>query len=125
MTIRNAIPTFGMRSVVALVVLAVAALAALLAVGSPASAQSPPATEIWSGTMTVAVQNHLRGWWNVNAVNIGSITEDDFSTGPNDRTLHILTQSSHADPGNTVTQPASTQVLAMQPARTLSSMPTN
>ena len=104
MTIRNAIPTFGMRSVVALVVLAVAALAALLAVGSPASAQSLTGDEIWSATMTVGVQNHLQGYWNTDPVNIGSITDDQITIGPNSHSVNILTQSSSADAENTVTR---------------------
>ena len=54
MTIRNAVPRFGMRTAVALAVVAMVALAALLAVGSPASAQSADdGEEIWSATMTV------------------------------------------------------------------------
>ena len=102
MTIRNFLPGFGMRTVAA--VAAVVVVAALLAVGSPASAQTPPSDEIWSATMTVARQNHLRGFWEINAVNIGSITDHRFSTGPNTHRVRILTQSSNADPENTVSQ---------------------
>ena len=104
MTIRNFLPGFGMRTVLALAVAAVVVVAALLAVGSPASAQTPPSDEIWSATMTVAIQNHLRGFWEINAVNIGSITDHRFSTGPNTHRVRILTQSSNADPENTVSQ---------------------
>ena len=57
MTIRNFLPGFGMRTVARWVAAAVV-VAALLAVGSPASAQTPPSDEIWSATMTVAIQNH-------------------------------------------------------------------
>ena len=91
-----------MRTVAA--VAAVVVVAALLAVGSPASAQTPPSDEIWSATMTVARQDHLRGFWEINAVNIGSITDHRFSTGPNTHRVRILTQSSNADPENTVSQ---------------------
>ena len=68
MTIRNAIPRFGMRTAVALAVLAVVALAALLGVGSPASAQSSvDETEILSSTMTVGSHPNLdiKGYYNV------------------------------------------------------------
>ena len=102
MTVRKFLPGFGMRTVAA--VAAVVVVAALLAVGSPASAQTPPSDEIWSATMTVARQNHLRGFWEINAVNIGSITDHRFSTGPNTHRVRILTQSSNADPENTVSQ---------------------
>ena len=54
MTMRNAVPRFGMRAAVVLAVLAVVALAALLAVGSPASAQSSDVDEIFSATMTAS-----------------------------------------------------------------------
>ena len=40
MTIRNAVPRFGIRWAVVLAVVAAVVVAALLAVGSPASAQS-------------------------------------------------------------------------------------
>ena len=68
MTIRNAVPRFGMRTAVVLAVLAVVALAALLAVGSPASAQSSvDETEILSSTMTVGSHPNLdiKGYYNV------------------------------------------------------------
>ena len=104
MTIRNFLPGFGMRTVLALAVAAVVVVASLLSVGSPASAQTPPSDEIWSATLTVARQNHLRGFWEINAVNIGSITDHRFSTGPNTHRVRILTQSSNADPENTVSQ---------------------
>ena len=93
-----------MRTVAALAVAAAVVIAALLSVGSPASAQTPPSDEIWSATMTVEVKNHLRGWWTTDPVNIGSITDQDLSTGPNRFELSILTQSTHADPGNTNSQ---------------------
>ena len=104
MTIRNFLPGFGMRTVVALAVAAVVVVAALLTVGSPASAQTPPSDEIWSATVTVDRQNHLRGWWATDPVNIGSSTDQDLSTGPNRFELSILTQSTHTDPGNTNSQ---------------------
>ena len=93
-----------MRTVAALAVAAAVVVASLLAVGSPASAQTPPSDEIWSATMTVGIQNHVRGWWTTDPVNIGSITDQDLSTGPNRFELSILTQSTHTDPGNTNSQ---------------------
>ena len=103
MTIRNFLPGFGMRTVVALAVAAAVVVAALLSVGSPASAQTPPSDEIWSATMTVGIQNHVRGFWFTDPIKIGSITDDEFSTGPNTFPVGILTQSTHENPGNTVT----------------------
>ena len=66
MTMRNAVPRFGMRAAVVLAVLAVVALAALLAVGSPASAQSSDVDEIFSATMTVGGHPSLdiKGYYN-------------------------------------------------------------
>ena len=104
MTIRNFLPGFGMRSVAALAVAAAVVVAALLAMGSPASAQTPPSDEIWSATLTVGVQNHVRGFWFTDPIKIGSITDDKFSTGPNTFPVGILTQSTFANPGNTVSQ---------------------
>ena len=105
MTIRNAIPTFGMRSVVALVVLAVAALAALLAVGSPASAQSLTGTEIWSATLTAESQATWRGYWSTDPVNIGSLTDDEFTAPAGDtRKVQILSHGSLAAFGSVTSQ---------------------
>ena len=59
MTIRNAVPRFGIRWAVVLVVVAAVVVAALLAVGSPASAQSTDGEEIWSGTITVGLHNTM------------------------------------------------------------------
>ena len=102
MTIRNAIPTFGMRSVVALVVLAVAALGALLAVGSPASAQSLTGTEIWSATMTANIHSigsveFYRGYWRTDVLNIGSLTGGDLDTGRRGYPVHVLSESRWRD----------------------------
>ena len=106
MTIRNAIPTFGMRSVVALVVLAVAALAALLAVGSPASAQTPTGDEIWSATLTVELQSRWRGYWSTDPVNIGSVTDDEFTAPAGDtRKVQILSHGSTTAFGSVLSQP--------------------
>ena len=91
-----------MRTVVALAVAAAVVIAALLSVGSPASAQTPPSDEIWSATMTVGVQTNLRGYWETDPVNIGSITDYDFSTGPQRIEMGILTQSTYADTSNAV-----------------------
>ena len=103
MTIRNFLPGFGMRTVLALAVAAAVVVTALLSVGSPASAQTPPSDEIWSATMTVGVQNHVRGFWFTDPIKIGSITDQDLSTGPNRFEIGILSQSTHENPGNTVT----------------------
>ena len=88
MTIRNAIPTFGMRSVVALVVLVVVALAALLAMGSPASAQVVGG-KIWSATMVVGDFPIAKGWTPEQG-GIGSLSDDSFSSGPNDHVLTVI-----------------------------------
>ena len=72
MTIRNAVPRFGMRTAVALAVVAMVALAALLAVGSPASAQSADdGEEIWSATMTVGANGSFRGFYNL----VGTVSD--------------------------------------------------
>ena len=55
MTIRNAVPRFGIRWAVVLAAVAVVVIAALLSVGSPASAQSSDDPVIWSGTVTVGL----------------------------------------------------------------------
>ena len=99
-----------MRSVVALAVAGAVVVAALLSVGSPASAQTPPSDEIWSATMTVGIQNHLRGWWTTDPVNIGSITDQDLSTGPNRFEIAYLSQSGTTDPANTVTNQSSVYI---------------
>ena len=68
MTIRNAVPRFGMRTAVVVAVLAMVTLAALLDVGSPASAQSSvDKTEILSSTMTVGSHPNLdiKGYYSV------------------------------------------------------------
>ena len=58
MTIRNAVPRFGIRWAVVLAAVAAVVVAALLAVGSPASAQSSDdPEEIWSGTITVGANS--------------------------------------------------------------------
>ena len=82
MTMRNAVPRFGMRAAVVLAVLAVVALAALLAVRSPASAQSLTATEIWSATMTVGNFPLGKGY-DFGPGGRGSLSDRTFSSGPN------------------------------------------
>ena len=79
MTMRNAVPRFGMR---AAVVLAVVALAALLAVGSPASAQSSDVDEIFSATMTVGGHPSLdiKGYYKVDLNTYGSLSNTEFSS---------------------------------------------
>ena len=102
MTMRDAVPRFGMRSMVALAVLAVVALAALLAVRSPASAQSLTGTEIWSATMTTGIQTPgtqtiYRGYWDTDPVNLGSLTGGDLDTGRRGYPVHILSESIFTD----------------------------
>ena len=85
MTIRNAIPRFGIRWAVVLVVVAAVVVAALLAVGSPASAQSSDDPEIWSGTVTVGLASTVttgsaRGYHNRSGgTNYGSLDDDTFT----------------------------------------------
>ena len=88
MTMRNAVPTFGMRAALTLAVLAVVALAALLAVGSPASAQVVGG-EIWSETMTVGNFPNGKGW-TTRHNGIGSLSDDTFSSGPNNHALTVI-----------------------------------
>ena len=82
MTMRNAVPRFGMRAAVVLAVLAVVALAALLAVGSPASAQSSDVDEIFSATMTVGGHPSLaiKGYYNVDPNTYGSLSNTEFTS---------------------------------------------
>ena len=92
MTIRNAVPRFGIRTAVALAVVAMAALAALLAVGSPASAQSADdEKEIWSATITVGMEGAGLGFYNLGVTeDYGSISDDDFSVRFDDYTIDII-----------------------------------
>ena len=89
MTIRNAVPRFGIRT--ALAVVAVAALAALLAVGSPASAQSAyEETEILSSTMTVGSHSSLdiKGYYNVGSNTYGGMSLTDLPSVVNAASDH-------------------------------------
>ena len=86
MTMRDAVPRFGMRAAVAVV-----ALAALLAVGSPASAQVVGG-EIWSATMTVGDFPLGKGHTYLHG-GIGSLSDDTFSTGPNLNTVNLILDS--------------------------------
>ena len=95
MTIRNAVPRFGMRTVVVLAVLAMAALAALLAVGSPASAQSSlNETEILSSTMTVGSHPNLdiNGYYDVGSNTYGAMSFTDVPSVVNEATDHYAIQ---------------------------------
>ena len=90
MTIRNAIPTFGMRAAVALAVLTVVALATLLAVRSPAPASAQViGSEIWSATMTVGDFPIGKGW-TTRQGGIGSLSDNTFSSGPNNHALTLI-----------------------------------
>ena len=102
MTMRNAVPRFGMRVALTLAVLAVVALAALLAVRSPASAQSLTGTEIWSETLTAGVRTVInediyRGYWQTDIFNLGSLTGGDLYTGRRGYPIHILSESIFTD----------------------------
>ena len=79
MTIRNAVPKFGIRRavVLALAVVAAAVIAALLAVGSPASAQSSDDKEIWSATMTTGAFPIGQGYNTATLHGIGSLSDDE------------------------------------------------
>ena len=85
MTMRDAVPRFGMRAAVAVV-----ALAALLAVGSPASAQVAGG-EIWNETMTVGDFPIGHGYSLSDG--IGSLSDDTFSTGPNLNSVTLILDS--------------------------------
>ena len=95
MTIRNFLPGFGMRTVVALAAVAAVVIAALLAVGSPASAQSTDGEEIWSGTITVGLHNsmpdspagfHDRGV----SDDYGSLDDETFTFDGTNYTIDII-----------------------------------
>ena len=88
MTMRNAVPRFGMHVAVAL---AVVALAALLAVRSPASAQVVGG-EIWSETMIVGEFPIGKGY-DFGPSGRGSLSGDDFSTGPNSNSVTLIIDS--------------------------------
>ena len=102
MTMRNAVPRFGMRAAVVLAFLAVVALAALLAVGSPASAQTQTGDEIWSETLTAGVrtvnnEDIYRGYWQTDIFDLGSLTGGDLDTGRRGYPIHILSESIFTD----------------------------
>ena len=93
MTIRNAVPRFGIRWAVVLAAVAAVVVAALLAVGSPASAQSSDDKEIWSATMTVGAQSGGtgRGYINVGvASDYGSLDDTTFTYDGTDYTVNIV-----------------------------------
>ena len=75
MTIRNAVPRFGIRWAVVLAAVAAVVVAALLAVGSPASAQSSDDKEIWSSTMTTGAFPIGQGFRHPNIGGIGSLSD--------------------------------------------------
>ena len=75
MTIRNAVPRFGIRWAVVLAAVAAVVIAALLAVGSPASAQSSDDKEIWSSTMTTGAFPIGQGFRHPNIGGIGSLSD--------------------------------------------------
>ena len=75
MTVRNAVPRFGIRWAVVLAAVAAVVVAALLAVGSPASAQSSDDKEIWSSTMTTGAFPIGQGFRHPNIGGIGSLSD--------------------------------------------------
>ena len=93
MTIRNAVPQFGIRWAVALAAVTAVVIAALLAVGSPVSAQSSDGDEIWSATITVGNEGSGFGYYNrASSQDYGSIDDDSIPsprTG-SDYTVAIL-----------------------------------
>ena len=93
MTIRNFLPGFGMRTVAALAVAAAVVVAALLSVGSPASAQSLIATEVYDATMTVGNFPIGKGY-TPELGGIGSLSDDEFSSGQNNFTITLILDSS-------------------------------
>ncbi len=76
MTVRNAVPRFGIRWAVVLAVVAAVVVAALLAVGSPASAQSSDDKEIWSASMTPGIFPIGPGYRTPSIGPIGSLSDD-------------------------------------------------
>ena len=96
MTIRNAVPRFGIRWAVVLAVVAAVVVAALLAVGSPASAQSSDDPEIWSGTITVGELGTARGFYGRGdpSADFGSLDDDTFTYDGTDYTIDIIDDNS-------------------------------
>ena len=93
MTVRNAVPRFGIRWAVVLAAVAAVVVAALLAVGSPASAQTSDDKEIWSATMTVGAQSGGtgRGYINVGvASDYGSLDDSTFTYDGTDYRVVII-----------------------------------
>ncbi len=83
-----------MRTVAALAVAAAVVIAALLSVGSPASAQSLlTATEVYDATMTVGNFPIGKGY-TPELGGVGSLSEDEFSSGPNNFTITLILDSS-------------------------------
>ena len=80
MTMRNAVPTFGMRSVVVLALVAMVALAAFLAVRSPAPASAQTVIggrNIESATMTVGDFHSIGKGWTPRHGGIGAPLSDN------------------------------------------------
>ncbi len=106
MTVRNAVPRFGIRWAVVLAAVAAVVIAALLAVGSPASAQSSDdGEEIWSGTITVGLHNTMpdspAGFHDRSSFDdYGSLDDDTFTFDGTNYTIHIIADLS----GNSGTQ---------------------
>ena len=105
MTVRKAVPRFGIRWAVVLAAVAAVVIAALLAVGSPASAQSTDGEEIWSGKITVGLHNTMpdspAGFHDRSSFDdYGSLDDDTFTFDGTNYTIHIIADLS----GNSGTQ---------------------
>ena len=94
MTIRNAVPRFGIRWAVVLAAVAAVVIAALLAVGSPASAQSSDDKEIWSATMTVGMFPIGPGFRNSD---IGALSDDHLTIDEVSSEINLILDSAAND----------------------------
>ena len=94
MTIRNAVPRFGIRWAVVLAAVAAVVIAALLAVGSPASAQSSDDKEIWSATMTVGMFPIGPGFRNSD---IGALSDDHITIDEVSSEINLILDSAAND----------------------------
>ena len=99
MTIRNAVPRFGIRWAVVLAVVAAVVVAALLAVGSPASAQSSDDPEVWSGTITVGANATYRGYYERGSptTDYGSLDDKSFTYGGTNYNIAVIIDSPASD----------------------------
>ena len=99
MTIRNAVPRFGIRWAVVLAAVAAVVIAALLAVGSPASAQTSDDPEIWSGTITVGANATYRGYYERGSptTDYGSLDDKSFTYDGTSYNIAVIIDSPASD----------------------------